>query len=270
MKSLLIALLLGVTLVSARAEDTLQTDMQALVTKIQTQLEAGKRTEADLAAELKEFDALIAKHSKEAPDALAQVQFMKAMLYLQVFHEPARGVAILEQIKKEYPDSQIAGKVDTLVASLKQQEAAQKLNESLAVGAVFPPFEVKDLDGKSLSLTSQKGKVTLVDFWATWCPPCVAELPAVLAVYKKYHDKGFNIVGISLDKDKDVLLGFLKENEMTWPQYFDGLGWGNTLAKQYGINSIPATYLVGADGKILATDLRGPALEKAVAAAIGE
>ena len=105
------------------------------------------------------------------------------------------------------------------------------------------------------------GKVVLVDFWATWCPPCVAEMPNVIAAYNQYHDQGFEIIGISLDQDKDALLAFTKENKMPWPQYFDGKGWSNEIAGQYGIRGIPATFLIGKDGKIAATDLRGPALK---------
>ena len=114
-----------------------------------------------------------------------------------------------------------------------------------------------------------KGKVVVVDFWATWCGPCVGELPNVLKTYEKYHDKGLEIVGISLDKDKDKLTDFLKEKKVSWRQYFDGQGWGNKLAVKYGVNSIPATYILDKDGKIFAKDLRGEAFDAAIAKALG-
>ena len=96
---------------------------------------------------------------------------------------------------------------------------------------------------------------------ATWCPPCVAELPNVVAAYQKYHDKGLEIIGVSLDKDEAKLKEFIAAKGMPWAQYFDGQGWGNKLARKYGINSIPATILIGRDGKIIARDLRGAELE---------
>ncbi len=110
-------------------------------------------------------------------------------------------------------------------------------------------------------------KVILVDFWATWCGPCVAEMPNVIAAYD-YHDKGFEVVGISLDEDKAAVEKFVSDNKMPWPQYFDGKGWENELAQQFGIKGIPATFLVGKGGKIIASNLRGTDLETAIEKAL--
>ena len=110
----------------------------------------------------------------------------------------------------------------------------------------------------------------LLDFWATWCGPCVQELPNVVKTYDKYHSQGFEVIGISLDRDRQKLAGFTKEKKMPWPQYFDGLVWENKLAVKYGINGIPATFLLDGQGKIIAKDLRGEALEQAVAKALGK
>jgi thiol-disulfide isomerase/thioredoxin len=107
----------------------------------------------------------------------------------------------------------------------------------------------------------------LLDFWATWCPPCRAEVPDVVATYKKYHDKGFEVVGISLDQDKSALLAFTKEHDMAWPQYFDGKGWDNDVSRGFGIDSIPAMWLVGKDGKVITTNARDD-LDGSVAAAL--
>jgi len=95
-----------------------------------------------------------------------------------------------------------------------------------------------------------------VDFWATWCGPCRAELPHVKDAYSKLHGKGFEIVGISLDGDKDKLLAFTKDKEMTWPQFFDGKGWENAISSSFGINSIPAMWLVDQKGILVTTDGR--------------
>jgi thiol-disulfide isomerase/thioredoxin len=116
------------------------------------------------------------------------------------------------------------------------------------------------------------GKVVLVDFWATWCGPCVAEMPNVLAVYEKYHDKGFEVVGVSLDNSADELAEFVEERKLPWPQiHFPGeseAGWKNPLVAQYAIRGIPCALLLDREGKVLAVGLRGAALEPAVANAL--
>ena len=144
------------------------------------------------------------------------------------------------------------------------------MRASLVVGAKFPDFNEKDVAGKPISIANDKGKVVLVDFWATWCGPCRAELPNVLATYNKYHDKGFEIVGISLDQDQAKLADFTKSMNMPWPQIFDGQGWQNKLAVKYGIESIPATFLLDGEGKIIGRDLRGEELPAAVAKALAK
>lgn len=130
------------------------------------------------------------------------------------------------------------------------------------------PIAFTDLKGDAIDLAKMKDKVVLVDFWATWCGPCVAEMPNVIATYGKFHDRGFEVVGISLDEDKAALEDFIAQNKMPWPQYFDGKGWDNQIAKQFGIQGIPATFLIGKDGKIVAANLRGPSLEQAVEEAL--
>ncbi len=132
------------------------------------------------------------------------------------------------------------------------------------------PLDLKytAVDGSSVDLSKLRGKVVLVDFWATWCPPCREEVPNVVAAYQKYHDKGFEIVGVSLDQDKNALLSFTRENHMVWPQYFDGKGWDNDISKGFGIDEVPSMWLVGKDGKVITTnarvDLAGD-IEKALA-----
>ena len=142
--------------------------------------------------------------------------------------------------------------------------------KTLAVGSTFPDFNETDLDGKPLSVGNYKGKIVLVDFWATWCGPCVGELPNVLKAYENYHRKGFEIVGISLDSDKDKLTSFLKAKNMTWQQFFDGQGWKKKIAQKYQVHSIPATYLIDKEGKLIAANLRGEALATALSKVLGD
>jgi thiol-disulfide isomerase/thioredoxin len=245
--------------------------LQALVGKIKAKIAAGQTNETDLRAELGEFDHLIAEQNGAKTEAAAQMLFMKAMLYVQVMGETDQGRQLIQQIKTGYPDTMIAKKADQILAALDRPAAAQKLQAALAVGLPFPDFAEKDLDGKPISVGALKGKVVLVDFWATWCGPCRGELPNVIATYQKHHAEGFAIIGVSLDSDREKLTAFLKQTDgMTWPQYFDGQGWGNKLAVKYGVESIPFAVLIGPDGKIIGKSLRGDALENAVARAVKE
>jgi thiol-disulfide isomerase/thioredoxin len=134
----------------------------------------------------------------------------------------------------------------------------------LGIGQRFPDFDETDLNGSPLSVAGFKGKVTLVDFWATWCGPCRAEMPNVIAAYQKYHSSGLEMIGVSLDEHKYAVVNFAASQGMPWPQYFDGKGWENKLAKQYGVQSIPMSYLLDRNGIIIGKELRGRALDIAV------
>jgi thiol-disulfide isomerase/thioredoxin len=265
----LVVLALPSQLPSADAPDA-KAALKDLIGKVNTKLKDDQRTEAALAAELKEFDALLEKHKGAPADDLAQILLMKAMLYIQVFEDEDKGVPMLKQLKESYPESKQAKSVDQILASMEKQAEAKKIQRSLVAGTKFPDFSEADLNGQPLSVAKFKGKVVLIDFWATWCGPCIAELPNLKQAYEQYHPKGFEIIGISLDSDKGKLTGFLEKEKMTWPQYFDGLGWKSKLGQQYGVNSIPATYLLDGEGNIVAKNLRGAALEKELAKLLGK
>ena len=237
-------------------------DFKELFGKIRAKLEAGKTAEEEFAEELKGFDAIVAKYPGQKTDEVAMVVFMKARLYLEVFDNKEKAVAIMKQLQSEYPETAPGQGMAEIVAAIQKQMAAEA---ALAVGKAFPDFAEQDTAGQPLSVAGLKGKVVLVDFWATWCGPCVAELPNVVAAYDKYKGKGFEIVGISLDEDRGALDAFVKERKMAWPQFFDGKGWQNKLAQQYGIESIPATFLLDREGNIVAKNLRGAELEKELA-----
>jgi thiol-disulfide isomerase/thioredoxin len=245
-------------------------ELNDLVTRINSKLKQEQRTESELAGELKEFDVLLAKHKGADAEDLAQVLSMKGGLYLQVLDQPEKAAEVFKQIKRDYPKTKIGQRADDILETIAQQAEVKKIQDALAVGTRFPDFDAQDLSGKPLSITTRKGKVVMLDFWATWCGPCRAELPNVLEVYQKHHQDGFEIIGISLDDDRARLESFIKDKNMTWPQFFDGQKWKNKLAAKYGVNSIPATYLLDGEGKIIGKDLRGEALEKAVAAALAK
>lgn len=248
--------------------NTAASDLKALVSKIQDRLHEGKRTEADLTPELKEFDALVEKHKNEKTDDSAQIVLMKAMLYLQVLDNTDKGTQLLQQLKQEYPDTMAGKNADKILDSIKQQEAGKKMQRTLIEGVTFPDFDEKDVEGNPLSIGKYKGKVVLIDFWATWCAPCVGELPNVIKAYEKNHDKGFEIIGISLDQDAQKLKNFTKDRNMPWQQFCDGKGWENKLAQKYGVQSIPATFLLDVDGKIIGRNFRGEDLDQALSKAL--
>lgn len=119
---------------------------------------------------------------------------------------------------------------------------------SIVEGGAFPALEFAGLGGEQISLANLKGKVVLIDFWATWCGPCRSVMPDLVETYKEYHDKGFEIIGISLDKDQSQLENYMKETGMTWRQYYDGLGWNNKVAKRFGVRAIPHVVLIDKNG----------------------
>ena len=127
------------------------------------------------------------------------------------------------------------------------------------------PFTQNDPEGNPISLSDFKGNYVLVDFWASWCGPCRRENPNVVKAYSAYHSKGFEILGVSLDKDKKAWVKAIQDDNLGWKHVSDLMGWENAVNMQYGIRSIPANLLIDPNGKIIAKDLRGMALEKKLA-----
>jgi len=145
--------------------------------------------------------------------------------------------------------------------------ATEKLTQMRGTTIGYPAFDFSqnDANNKAVKLSDFKGKYVLVDFWASWCRPCRGENPNVVAAYNTYKDKGFTVLGVSFDQNKDAWLNAVKADNLTWTHVSDLKGWGNEVGKVFGITSIPQNLLIDKDGKILAKNLRGEDLQQKLA-----
>lgn len=160
----------------------------------------------------------------------------------------------------------------TVSENLKTGALAQALKENLDqqsavdIGSKAPEFSGPNPEGEEIALKDVMGKVTLIDFWAAWCKPCRIENPNVVRIYQKYHNKGFNIVGISLDREdqRDRWLQAIEDDNLTWPQISHLQSWQEPIARMYNVKAIPAQFILDENGVIVAKNLRGDDLEAKV------
>ncbi|MCI0693391.1 TlpA family protein disulfide reductase [candidate division KSB1 bacterium] len=140
--------------------------------------------------------------------------------------------------------------------------------DSLNVGQLAPDFIAKDIKGNTITLSGLKGKVVLLDFWATWCGPCLPEIPHLKKIYSDYRNKDFMVIGISLDGDIADLQKFIDEQKIGWHQILSENGWEGKIARLYNITGIPSTYVIDRQGRIAFKNLRGEKLRSSVNALV--
>jgi peroxiredoxin len=204
----------------------------------------------------------IQKHSTEPASLLA----LSNQLGQQPVLNPRTDFDLFEkvdvQLFKRYPKSALVLNLHKYVAAMRPQiQTANSQAKLTGTGAIAPEISLPDPDGKTQSLSSLRGKIVLVDFWAGWCAPCRRENPNLVKAYNKYHSKGFEIFQISLDKTKPEWVAAIKQDGLNWIHVSDLKYWSSPVARQYGIESIPANYLLDKDGKIIGSNLRGADLE---------
>ncbi len=216
---------------------------------------------------IKPFGDARQAQSKGQPVDLAA---LRATLFSDLAAEPDSewaGTLVYNYInifEKIHPE-RIEDEWQSLTVSPSASVREQALARVRYYGLIKKPIDIKftAVDGREVDLAKLRGKVVLVDFWATWCQPCVNELPNVKKAYEAYHDKGFEIIGISLDQEggRQKLIDFTKSHGMPWPQYFDGRWWKNEISTRYAIQAIPAMFLLDQNGMVVSTNARGERLE---------
>ena len=205
------------------------------------------------------------KFAESNPKALLSALIIDSML-----NDPAVDLARAKKIynsfspelKKYKPGKSIQTKLDKIAKPVPVAAAPN-------VGSVAPDFTAPNPEGKSISLRQSLGKVTIIDFWASWCKPCRAENPNVVALYAKYHSKGFNILSVSLDKEASDWKAAIIKDKLTWNHVSNLKEFEDPIAIQYGINAIPTIFVLDAKGVIVAKDLRGEELNAKIASLLG-
>ncbi|MBP9159509.1 MAG: TlpA family protein disulfide reductase [Flavobacteriales bacterium] len=206
-------------------------------------------------------------------DHIASPAVLAALNRLDIRTEMPLFSQAREALRNVMPNSAYYASFNEQVGRAEQQAQGAKLQEEqqaqldnlLPIGSVAPDFSQNSPDGKPIKLSSLRGKVVLIDFWASWCRPCRMENPNVKRVYDRFHNKGFEIIGVSLDRDKDAWTGAIAQDGLPWKHVSDLAFWNNAAAQLYGVSSIPYTVLLDREGKVIAKNLRGPALEAKLA-----
>ena len=233
--------------------EKLNKEVMALQTKYQSAMSTGNSNEADKAKI--DYQAMIDNNKVYTKNFVKEHSNSVVSAYIAV-------IQLANQVDGAELDSitsKFAPEISTSEYVVKLKQIVQEQKKT-AVGVVAPDFTMNDPEGKPVQLSSLRGKVVMIDFWASWCAPCRQENPNVVKVYQQYHDKGFEIIGVSLDRTKEDWVKAIKDDNLTWIHVSDLQFWQNSAARLYSVNAVPQTYLLDKEGKIIAKGLRSEQL----------
>lgn len=227
--------------------------------------EADTARKAQAKQEVKAGFAALDKQLYQAVDAFVTAH-PSSPVAAYVVYERFVGYPYPDNAAAQYKKLTVKGKASLYGKKIAQ---SQEIDARTAIG-VKPAFTQPDTLNKPVKLADFKGKYVLVDFWASWCGPCRKENPNVVAAYKKYHDKGFDIVSVSLDDKKEAWLNAIHKDGLTWTHVSDLKGWQNAAATQYGVKSVPTSFLLDKNGVVIARNLRGEELHSKLESLLGK
>ncbi len=192
---------------------------------------------------------------------------LSALQTLNPQEHPDKFEQVAEALSASMPESAYVKEFQARVADIRtQRQAAQRTS----IGGLAPEIAISDPDGNPIKLSDFRGKVVLIDFWAAWCKPCRMENPNVVRMYKRFKDKGFEIFGVSLDRDRDAWLKAIADDGLTWKHGSELRFWQSSFVPTYNLEGIPMTYLVDAEGVIIGKGLRGAELERKLEEVLGK
>ena len=213
-----------------------------------------------------EFKDISLKHVEDNPKSYISLLFIKQFINDPTF-DSARATKMYENLDPVLKNTREGKSIKKTLDGVKTAEKKKNNSNSTAVevGTLAPNFSAPNTEGKDTSLKSAMGKLTLIDFWASWCGPCRKENPNVVALYKDFHAKGLNIIGVSLDEKADKWKDAIAKDQLTWTQVSNLKGWEDPIARTYFVDGIPATFLIDEKGVVIAKDLRGEELRAKIA-----